>query len=522
MARLASLILLLPLAVPAFAAELGTVAFPNSGSAAAQPAFERGLAALHSFWYLEAEEAFREARALDPGFALAYWGEALTHDHSLWYEQNHEAARRALAALGSTPDERLAKAPTERERDYLRAVEILFGAGEIDQRRRAYSAALEALSARHPEDTDAAALYALTLQTIDRRGPEGLRNRMRSAAILERLRDRHPDHPGVLHYLIHAYDDPVHAPLGLRPALVYADVAPAANHALHMPSHIFVQLGMWERVAASNLDAWQASVDWTERRGLPVVERDFHSLAWRHYALLQLGRERQAAETLALVDRLARETGAARLADVREAMAARQAVETGRFVPVGDAETAGGELAFALGLRHASAGEIEAARPFLGRLREIAAREGEDPPRWSSHAALLADGLEGLIEIREGRQDEGLARLAGAARAEQALDPPSGPPHPLKPALELYGEALLAAGRPAEALRQFEAALDRTPDRPQALLGAARAAAAGGRAESAQAHYATLARIWSGADPGHPGVEEASRSAAPSGDPTGR
>ncbi len=508
LALLAPLAPLAPLPLPAAAAELGSVAFANSGAAAAQPAFQRGLAALHSFWYPEAEEAFREAREIDPGFALAYWGEALTHDHSLWEEQDRAAGRRALEALAPTPEERLAKAPTERERDYLRSVELLFATGEVDDRRRAYSAALERLAARYPDDPDAAALYALTLQTIDRGGQEGVRKRMRSAAILERLRDRFPEHPGVLHYLIHAYDDPVHAPLGLRPALVYADVAPAANHALHMPSHIFVQLGMWERVAASNLDAWEASVAWTERRGLSVEERDFHSLSWRHYALLQLGREREAAEALALVARLARETGSERLANVREGMAARQAVESGRFAPAGDAETAGGELAFALGLRRVSAGEIDAARPFLARLREVAAREGERPHRWSSHAAILADQLEGLILIREGRSDEGLARLAAAAQGERSLDPPSGPPRPLHPALETYGEALAAAGRPADALREFEAALDRTPDRPRALLGAARAAAALGHAETARAHRATLARIWSGADPGHPGATE--------------
>ena len=285
---------------PAPAAELGRVAFVNSGSEEAQEPFQQGVAALHSFFYDEAADLFREAQRRDPGFAMAYWGEALTHNHPLWRQQDRDAALEALGKLAPTRQERAAKAPTERERAYLETVEILYGDGEKHERDVAYREALRRLAERFPDDPEARALHALAIQGAAETahqtgGADVIPARMESAGILEELFDRHPDHPGVLHYLIHAYDDPVHAPLGLRPARIYAEVAPEANHALHMPSHIFLQLGMWERVVASNEDAVAASEAWVERRGHARDKIDLHSLSWLHYARLQLGQTEAGA-----------------------------------------------------------------------------------------------------------------------------------------------------------------------------------------------------------------------------------
>ena len=212
--------------------ELGVVHFENSGAAAAQAPFIRGIKLLHSFEYTAARQAFQQAARLDPGFALAAWGEALTHNHTLWYEQDTAAARAALARLGSTPQARIAKGGTPRERDYLASVEKLYGPGDKAVRNAAYCAALEALVARYPQDLDARAFHALALLGLTT-GRDHV-NYMRAAAEAELVYDVEKRHPGGVHYMIHAYDDPIHAPLGLRAARRYASIAPGAPHARHM------------------------------------------------------------------------------------------------------------------------------------------------------------------------------------------------------------------------------------------------------------------------------------------------
>src|SRR5690349_8059946 len=290
------------LALPAHAAsELGTVDFPTSGSPAAQTSFLQGVAALHSFFYDEAADLFREAQKADPGFALAYWGEAMTYNHPIWSEEDRDAALAALARLAPTPAERAAKAPTEREKAWLGAVEILYGEGDKGARDAAYAEAMRKIYEQSPNDIEAASFYTLSLIGPALTGPPGeARNRplIRAAAILEELFDRAPGHPGVLHYMIHAYDDPLHAPLGLRAARLYARVAPAAHHALHMPSHIFLQLGMWNEAAASNEQSFAASKAWVERAKLASSKRDLHSLAWLQYIYLQQGRRDEAKRLL--------------------------------------------------------------------------------------------------------------------------------------------------------------------------------------------------------------------------------
>lgn len=485
----AALAAALALAVPAAAqappaADLGRVELPNSGSAEAQPAFLRGLAALHSFWYDEAADAFREAQRIDPGFALAYWGEAMTHDHPIWSQHDAEAGRAALARLAPTREERAAKAPTERERAWLAAAEVLFGDAPEAERERDYSEAMRRLSERWPEDLEAAAFYALSLIGPALTGPAGdERDRplIRAAAVLEERFDENPEHPGVLHYLIHAYDDPLHAPLGLRPARTYARVAPSAHHALHMPSHIFVQLGRWQEAAASNEDAWAASVAWVEKRGLPAEKRDFHSLSWLLYADLQLGRLDKARQTLEIAKRAAAESGSsARERSAAEGMEARWAVETGVWRPTGE-----------------NAAE---------RLRELSSRGHHGPG--DELSAIVEKQAAGLEALGRGEPDQALALLREAAELEERLPPPMGPPEPVKPSQELYAEILLAQGRAEEAAVWYDRALLRMPNRAASLLGAWRAATARGRAEDARRHAGALTEIWSQADPGHPGAEE--------------
>jgi tetratricopeptide (TPR) repeat protein len=519
------------------ASELGQVEFPASGSPAAREPFVRGVAALHSFWYDEAADAFREAQKADPGFALAYWGEAMTYNHPIWSEQDRDAARAALERLGATPGARAAKAPTEREKAWLAAVEKLYGEGEKAERDRAYAEAMRSLHERWPDDLEAASFYALSLigpaLTSGATGDARDRELMKAAAILEELVDRNPRHPGVLHYLIHAYDDPVHAPLGLRAARMYAQVAPAAHHALHMPSHIFVQLGQWPETVASNEASWAASVDWVKRRGLAVEKRDFHSLSWLAYAYLQQGRVKKAGELLEIARQAAGEIDAPRALSTIAGMEARHWIESGiesgvetvsrkpasapsspksepahacggMSHPPGD-----GALLLAEGLAAARKGDLAAAERAATELHALAAGDGaggayEGPIT----AAVMEKEVQALVLQARGKTEEALALLREAADLEGTKPPPSGPPTPLKPAHELYGEVLLEAGRAEEASRQFEASLLRTPNRAASLLGAARAAARMGDGETAHQRYAALAEIWRQADSDLPALAE--------------
>jgi tetratricopeptide (TPR) repeat protein len=514
-ALLTAVLLLGPALIAQAAEQLGAVHFASSGPPEAQEPFQQGVAALHSFFYDEAADFFREAQRIAPGFAMAYWGEAMTYNHPIWRQQDREAARAVLERLAPTPEERAAKAPTPREKAYLAAVETLYGDGEKEARDRAYEAAMQRVAEGWPEDPEATAFYALAIQGSHPTGAQMIPSRIRSAALLEELFDNYPEHPGVLHYLIHAYDDPLHAPLGLRPAVVYAEVAPAAHHALHMPSHIFVQLGMWERVASSNEDAWQASVDWTEKRGHSPAMRDFHSLSWLAYAYLQLGRYRDAEALLTTMEEVARETGSERVAHSQHATAARIVVEEQRW-PELEFPDEPPEAVFAAGMSAARRGEVEEARRAEQRL--AAAAEGSDWPG----VEVMAEEMAALARQAEGDSEAALAAAAEAAKLEEAMDPPSGPPFPVKPAHELYGEILLAAGQPEEAGRQLETALTRMPNRVLSLLAAARAADAAADPAAAREHYAKLARIWQHADEGIPAVLEVRMFLEGDGDAPGR
>src|SRR5207247_4887324 len=223
----------------------------SSGSPSAQSAFLRALAQLHNFEYDSAADLFKQAQQVDPRFAMAYWGEAMTYNHPVWADQDRDTAVKALERLGQTPEVRIAKAATEREKDYMRAVEILYGDGDKVSRDFAYADAMAALHRKFPDDVDAAAFHALALLGTAHEGRD-FAIYMQSAAILEPLFPSHPNHPGIAHYLIHSYDDPVHAPLGLRAARAYSKIAPSAGHAQHMCSHIFVAMGMWEDVVTAN------------------------------------------------------------------------------------------------------------------------------------------------------------------------------------------------------------------------------------------------------------------------------
>ena len=236
---------------PRAQAELGTIDFPTSGSAAAQPPFLKGVLLMHSFEYDDAKEAFQEAQKADPNFAMAYWGEAMTYNHAVWQQTAPELAKAALARLAPTADGRLAKAPTPKEKDWLASLDSLYGPGEKLARDLAYAEAMKRMHEKYPADDEVTSFYALALLGTSHSGRD-FAIYMRAAALVEQVYAKNPNHPGAAHYLIHSYDDPIHAPLGLRYADAYSKIAPAASHALHMPSHIYFALGMWDEASAIN------------------------------------------------------------------------------------------------------------------------------------------------------------------------------------------------------------------------------------------------------------------------------
>jgi len=310
-ALVAALLVVSSLAWIGTAQELGTIDFPTSGSPAAQPLFIKGVLLMHSFEYDDAREAFAEAQKADPGFAMAYWGEAMTFNHAVWQRTSPDLAKAALARLAATPDARRAKAPTEKEKDWLGAVERLFGTGEKLGRDLAYADAMKRMHDKYPADDEVTSFYALAILGTSHGGRD-FSIYMRAAALVEQVYAKNPQHPGAAHYLIHAYDDPVHAPLGLRYADAYAKIAPSASHALHMPSHIYVAMGMWDEAAAINERSVKAADARREARKLDVDQRGFHALLWLVYSYTQQGRYEDARGILAQMEAAAKESGSER------------------------------------------------------------------------------------------------------------------------------------------------------------------------------------------------------------------
>jgi Tfp pilus assembly protein PilF len=489
---------------------VGEVSFANSGAAAAQETFLRGLALLHNFEYPDAAEQFRKAQKIDPDFAMAYWGEAMTYTHPVWMQQDLPAARAALGRLGATPEARAAKAKTERERDYLRAVEILYGNGTKNERDFLFSDAMGALHQHYPDDVDATAFYALSILGTAHEGRD-FATYMRSAALLEEVFPTHQHHPGVLHYLIHSYDDPIHAPLGVRAARLYGAVAPNAGHALHMTSHIFVALGLWDDVIAANEQAMRVVNRQRADRG-QTPKTCGHYPTWLHYSLLQERRLDEAKRQLDACRRMAADQFSDHpdpdrsIVPYYAEMRLFHLIEAGRWdaaddvaIPADRYADARFLLAYGEALA-ASGGELNAFQAAAARLRErqreLLARieKKEDLQADRRNAEIVVRQIDALERIREGKKDEGIALLRKAAEAESALPLEFGPPAIQKPTSELLGDELLALGRNAEAEQAYQSVLTRAPGRTRSLQGLLRAQQALGKTEAAARTQGQLQR----------------------------
>ena len=497
--------------------KLGTVSFPTSGTGQAQKHFLRGVAALHSFWYTEALDAFQRSTEADPHFAMGYWGIAMAHNHPLWEEQDAESAQAALAKIPDTLN------LTQQEQDYIHAVRLLYGDGRKPMRDKAYSKAMEKIYRTYPADLEAACFYSLSLLGLARNAENKLPLQVESGAIALEVFQKSPDHPCAAHYAIHALDTPDLARLALPSAKRFAKIAPASAHAQHMPAHIFVQLGMWAQASTSNKNGWTTSVEWVERKNLAKSKRGYHNLQWLHYTTLQQGLIKDAEAIFAIQQK-----------DMQEGIQSQSNLSAGKYYPrmlaAAIIETAqwqkAGQLTppdgwkpksyasaathFVRGFAAAMQGNIEEARKHLEQLKTIG-EKGFRKNSFKRHENLQVWQLENQVamKLQQREYDAAIQLAKQATLVEEKLPPPSGPPRILKPTYELLGEVYLQAHKPIQAQEQFAISLGRHRNRLRSLVGAARAAKASGDKSSAKETYERLLSQLKDADPGLPELAEA-------------
>jgi hypothetical protein len=497
---------------------VGQLSFPTSASPAAQQHFLRGVAILHSFGWKQAIAEFKLAQQEQPDFALAYWGETLAYNHPLQAEQDGKSPRAVLARLGPTPAARMAKAPTEREKGFLGAVEALWGEGDWRQRRVAYMNAMERLYKQFPNDDEVKTFYALSLLS----GGGALedttfRYNMKAGALANEVFRRNPNHPGATHYIIHAFDDPIHAPLALEAARVYANIVPAVSHAVHMPTHIFIQHGMWNEVANQNVRAFSIAKDLWEPGDVPGDMS--HSGDWGQYGFLQLGDYAGARERIRVFEEMATTTKHPRAVGALALIKARYIIETEEWKVQPVADTASNETVFANGVSALRTGDMATATKMEAILAAKAkAAPGELAAAGGGHAdhggappppapgggdagqsvRIMHRELAALIALSKGEKERAVALLKEAVKIEEGMRPPNGAADPVKPSHELLGEVLLQTGSPADAAAAFDTGLLRMPNRARSLAGAARAHAAAGHRDLAAERLATLNSFWKG------------------------
>ena len=490
--------------------EVGVIDFPTSATGEAQMHFLRGVAILHSFGWKQAREQFHAAQAIDPDFALAYWGESLAYNHPLVTNMDPTEPRKALERLAPTPEERIAKAPTEREKGLMRAVEILWGDGDHTMRRFEYMEAMGDLHEAYPDDPEIAAFYALSLLGVNRLNDNVTeRYNIRAGTIALKLLNDNPVHPGAAHYTIHSFDHPINAPLALEAAYAFAGIAPAVSHARHMPTHIFIQHGMWDLVSGHNQSAYDVAVElWEPGDALGDA---VHSLDWGQYGDLQRGDYEKARLWIERIESMVEHegfevggargaAGTARAQGAVPLLKSRYTVETEEWDvrPVTD-DMRTNEL-LAIGLSAARTGDQEALAAAEKALAEESDGTGYDHVMHMQVSALLHQGM--------GHGDMATGFMDKAVEAVEAMAPPRGSANPVKPVHELYGELLLELDRPEAAAEMFETSLMRMAGRPRSLLGLARANAAMGNTMVALENYSKVAVLWEGRD-GIAGLDEA-------------
>jgi hypothetical protein len=487
--------------------QFGTVHFATSCNEVAQRRFDRAMRYQHSFWYKASKEIFEETLKADPECSIAYWGIALgllENPHGATPAPNLPLGLAAIQAAEATP------AKTQRERDYVDAMALMYV--DYDKttqaaRIQSYLKAMEALAARYPDDDEAQIFYAITLNVAASPADKTYANQLKGAAILEPIFRRQPRHPGVAHYLIHLYDYPAIAERGLPAALRYSQIAPAAPHALHMPSHIFTRVGYWKESIASNVASAKAA----------KAEKSFadqlHAQDYLVYAYLQLGQDKSARS---VIDDMAVTSVDNPFAFgayfARAASPARYMVERGDWKGAAELTVEPARFPHVMAITHfaralgaARAGHPEAAAADIAKLTELRDKLVESKDGyWSQIVDIQRQVATAWQLYAEGKHDEALKAMSAAADAEDKTDKSPVTPGPLAPARELYGTMLLDHGMAKEALAAFEATMAKEPNRFDGFVGAAQATLALGDAAKAKAIYEKLVALTVGTDAERP------------------
>ncbi|MGH8769082.1 MAG: tetratricopeptide repeat protein [Burkholderiales bacterium] len=505
--------------------KLGAVNFPVSCSAAAQKEFNRAMALFHSFWFDPAKKSFATVLELDPQCAMAQWGIAfMSMGNPFAWPANPNAMKAAAAAAAEA--QRIG-ANSERERDYIAALSVFLNDWEsIDHRPRviAFEKAMEGVARRHPQDIEAQILYALVLDATALPTDKSFANQLKAAGILEPLFGKYPNHPGVPHYLIHTYDYAELAHKGLPAARIYAGIAPSVPHALHMPSHIFSRVGLWEELVEGNRASYRVAMGELSEKTLGIGAYDaLHAMDYMVFGHLQQAQDKAAQQ-------IADEVAAIRKVNVENFVAAyafasipsRIALEHRDWAQAAALELSPSDLAwnkfpqaeailvFARGLAAARTGDINAARRDQQRLQALkdamtAAKIGY----WAGQADFQIKTVNAWIALAEKRNDEALQSMRAAAEAEEASDKHPVTPGNIVPSRELLAEMLMETGQPAQALAEYERSLKRDANRFRSVYGAARAAEAAGNSGAARDYYAKLQRLTANHDTERPELARA-------------
>jgi Tfp pilus assembly protein PilF len=487
---------------------LGTVHFPTTCNEIAQRRFDRAMRFQHSFWYRQSQEVFEEVLKADPDCAIAYWGIALSLLLNPHNAPPPENLPRGLAALERG---KAIGAKSQRERDFIDSLLALYT--EYDKvprgpRLQIYLKAVEALAQRYPDDDEAQINYAITLNVSASPNDKTFAQQLKGAAILEPLFKRQPRHPGVAHYLIHLYDYPAIADKGLEAARRYAQIAPSAPHALHMPSHIFTRVGAWADSIASNTASKNAA------RASREPGDAVHASDYMVYAFLQIGQDRRASEIVAELYATTGDPNAFGMSFGMAASPARYVMERGDWkgaselrVPSTRVPQVEAVTLFARAIGAARSGKIETIKDDISRLAELRDKlVGARDSYWAEQVDIQRQIASAWLMFAEGKHDAALNAMSVAANAEDRTEKSPVTPGPIVPARELYGAMLLERGLARPALTAFEATLKKEPHRLGATIGAAQAAEKAGDTAKAQQHHAAVVALTENADPVRPEI----------------
>jgi hypothetical protein len=517
-------------AAPALAQEgdkLGEVKFPLS--CASQPEFNRAVAMLHSFWFAPADQALRAIAAKEPSCGMAWWGVAMV---TLGNPLAGSLSPAGLKAGWEIVEKaKAAGAKTERENAYIDAVAHFYrDADKIPHRQRtlAYETAMEQLAAKYPDDVEARIFYALSLNITLNPGDKTYKNQLKAAGLLEEVFAKQPEHPGVAHYLIHSYDFPPIANKGLNAAERYAKIAPAAPHALHMPSHIFTRVGRWQQSIDTNrASAETAMKEYAAKPAAGALMNAYHAYDYMAYGHLQQG-EDKAAQALAAkvleikkID-LPQVGGAIAASYALAAIPVRLALERDNWAAAAKLEAPAVELnwtqwpqtlaitAFGRGLGAARSGDVAGAERAAGELAKLRDQlAAAKQPYWEQQVEIQLTVVEAWTKYAAGKRDEALAQMRAAADLEDRTEKHPVTPGPIIPARELLGDMLLDAGKAKEALAAYEHSMKLEPNRFRGIAGAARAAEQAGDKATAQQYYKRLLELAAKSDGDRPVLQQA-------------